>query len=105
MNQEQLNKSCQSYQNIDGLTLHTGDPGNIGANNSGVTKAALAWGDPVTGVMSATGTFSNVPAGDYPYGGLWDGSVFIEAVKLNLKTTQTLGTLTVQVEHHVKERV
>lgn len=104
MNQDQLNKASESYQNVDGFTLHTADPGNTGANDSGITKATLTWGDPVTGVMSATGTFSNVPAGDYPYGGLWDGDVFIEAIALNLVTTQTIP-LYVTVEHHAKERV
>lgn len=105
MNQDQLNKSCESYQNVDGFTLHTDDPGNTGANDSGITKASLTWGDPVTGVMGAAATFTDVPVGEYPWGGLWDGTVFIEAVPLNLTTFQVLSTLTVKVEHHVKERV
>ena len=104
MNQDQLNTLCESYQNIDGMTLHTDDPGNLGSNDSGIDLAALTWSDAVTGVMSATGTFTEVPAGEYPYVGLWDGEVFIESVALNLVVSQTIPVY-VTVEHHAKERV
>lgn len=103
MNQDQLNKASESYNNIDGMTLHTDDPGNTGANDSGITKSALTWGSAVTGVMTATATFTTVPAGEYPWGGLWDGTVFIEKVALNLAPTQTIP-LAVRVEHHAKVR-
>lgn len=104
MNQTQLNQLCESYQNIDGMTLHTDDPGNLGANDSGLDKATLTWSDAVSGVMSATGTFAEVEAGDYPYAGLWDDDVFIEAVSLNLVVSQTIPVY-VTVEHHAKERL
>lgn len=104
MNQDQLNKAAESYNNVDGFTLHEGDPGNTGANDSGISKATLTWGDSVTGVMAATALFDEVPPGEYPFGGLWDGAVFIEKVPLNLKISQTIP-LAVRVEHHAKVRV
>lgn len=104
MNQDQLNLACASFQNVDGATLHTDHPGNTGANDSGITKVSLtAWPDPVTGVMSADAPFPSVPAGEYPYLGLWDGTVFIEAIQINLVTSQTIP-VTVTVEHHAKVR-
>lgn len=103
MNQDQLNKASESYNNVDGMTLHTDHPGNTGANDSGITKVSLSWSTPVTGVMQATGTFPTVPPGEYPYAGLWDGTVFIEAVPINLVVTETIP-LYLTVEHHAKER-
>jgi len=34
---------------------------------------------------------------------LWDGTVFIEAIQINLVTSQTIP-VTVTVEHHAKVR-
>jgi hypothetical protein len=104
MNSAQLNLLCGAYQNVDKMSLHTGDPGSNGANDSGITKATLSWGTPVDGVMSATATFASVPAGNYPYVGLWDGAVFIEGFAFNVVTSQTIP-LYVTVQHHAKERV
>lgn len=105
MNQDQLNKHCLAYNNIDGVTLHTDNPGNTGANDSGVAKATLsAWSTPVTGIMHATASFDSVPAGEYPYIGLWDGTVFIEGQPLNLVVGPVAIPVTVMVEHHAKER-
>ena len=103
MNQDQLNTLCSAYGNVDGVTLHTDDPGNTGANDSGITKVGLTWGTPVTGVMSATGTFPSVPVGEYPWAGLWDGTVFIDKVAINLVVTQTIPFY-LTVEHHAKVR-
>lgn len=103
MNQDQLNALCAAFQNVDGITLHTDVPGNTGANDSGITKVSLVWGDPVTGVMSGTGTFPTVPAGEYPYVGLWDGTVFIESVQVNLVVSETIP-VTITVEHHAQVR-
>lgn len=103
MNQTQLNLACESYQNVDGMTLHTDNPGNIGSNDSGITKESLVWADAVTGVMSATASFDSVPAGEYPWAGLWDGDVFIEGIQINLVTSQTIPVY-LTVEHHAKVR-
>lgn len=104
MNQDQINTLCQAYQNIDKMSLHTADPGNTGANDSGITKVALSWSDPVAGVMSATGTFTEVESGTYTHAGLWDDTVFIEGVAINLVVSQTIPVY-LTVEHHVKERL
>lgn len=103
--QEQLNKHCEAYQNTDGVTLHTGFPGNTAANDSGIAKEALsAWPDAVTGVMSAQAVFDAVPPGDYPYAVVWDGTTPIEVLQIDFHPTTTMP-LTVVVEHHAKERV
>lgn len=105
MNQDQLNKHCAAYNNIDGATLHTDHPGNTGANDSGVAKEPFsAWPDPVTGVMSATADFDSVPPGEYPYAGVWDGSVFIEAVAINLVVGPVAIPFHFTLEHHAKVR-
>lgn len=103
MNQEQLNSLCEAYQNVDGMTLHDGDPGNLGDNDSGITKVGLSWGGAVGGVMSATGSFPAVPPGEYPFAGLWDGTVFIEGVEVNLVVSDTIP-VDVTVEHHAQVR-
>lgn len=104
MNQDQLNLACESFQNVDGVTLHTDDPGNTGENDSGITKEALSWGDAVTGVMEATATFDDVPAGSYPWAGLWDGTVFIDKMYINFNPSHTMP-LYLTVQHHAKVRV
>lgn len=104
MNQTQLNTLCDAYRNVDGITLHDGETGNTGENDSGITKASLSWGDTVTGSMAATGAFASVPPGDYPYAGLWDGDVFIESVAINLVVSQTIPVY-ITVEHHARESV
>ena len=103
MNQDQLNTLCEAYGNVDGVTLHTDNPGNTGDYDSGIAKETLTWGTPITGVMSATAAFDAVPAGDYPYAGVWAGAVFIEAVPINLVTTETIPFY-LTIEHHAKVR-
>ncbi len=105
MNQDQLNKHCAAYNNVDGVTLHTDYPGNTGEYDSGIPKESLSWSDPVTGVMSATADFDSVPPGEYPYAGLWDGAVFIEALPINLVVGPVAIPFHLTVEHHSKERV
>lgn len=103
--QAQLNKHCEAYQNVDGVTLHTDFPGNTAANDSGITKATLGtWPDAVTGLMTNYATFASVPAGEYPYAVTWDGTAWVEVIEINLVTTQTIP-LTVQLDHYAKVRV
>lgn len=103
MNVDQLNLLCEAYQNIDKMSLHTGDPGDNGANDSGISKATLTWGDAAAGVMSTTGTFAEVTAGTYTHVGLWDNTVFIEGLPLNVVVADTIPVY-VTVEHHAKVR-
>jgi hypothetical protein len=90
----QLNLGVASLQNIDKVSLHTDDPGNTGANDSGVTKQTLTWSTPSAGWMKATATFTSV-SGTFTHIGLWDGSVFITSRVLNadLPSPQTLIVL------------
>jgi len=79
----QLNTVCASLQNIDKVSLHTADPGNTGANDSGQTKQTLSWSSPSQGLMKATVTFTNVQ-GTFTHIGLWQNTVFIEGRTLNV---------------------
>jgi hypothetical protein len=90
----QLNLGVASLQNIDKVSLHTDDPGNTGANDSGVTKQTLTWSTPSAGWMKATATFTSV-SGTFTHIGLWDVSVFITSRVLNadLPSPQTLIVL------------
>jgi hypothetical protein len=98
----QLNTVCASLQNIDKVSLHTDDPGNNGANDSGETKQTLTWSTPSQGMMKATATFEDVE-GTYTHIGLWDGTVFIEGRTLNvtLPVAQDLVVL-VEIKAEVK---
>lgn len=98
----QLNTVCTSLQNIDKVSLHTGDPGNTGANDSGETKQTLTWSTPSQGMMKATATFEDVE-GTFTHIGLWDNDVFIEGRTLNvsLPVVQDLVVL-VEIKVEVK---
>lgn len=87
----QLNTVCAALTNIDKVSLHTGDPGNTGENDSGETKQSLSWSTPSGGWMEATATFEGV-SGSFTHIGLWDDDVFIRAVPFGvvLPTSQTL---------------
>lgn len=95
MQATQLNTLCTALTNIDKVSLHTADPGNIGDYDSGETKQTLTWSTPARGYMRATAMFSDVPAGTYTHVGLWDGTVFIHGRPLNvtLPDVQDLGIL------------
>lgn len=97
----QLNTLCEALQNIDTVTLHTADPGNIGDNDSGETPQTLTWSTPARGGMRATATFTAVPAGTYTHAGLWDGAVFIHSRPLNV-TLPAAQDLRVLVEFGVE---
>ena len=103
MNQAELNSLTEAYNNVDGMTLHTDDPGNTGANDAGLGTESLTWSSAIGGVMSATASFTDVPAGTYPYAGLWDDDVFIEGVPLTLVVVDPIP-VHVTVEHHAKAR-
>lgn len=91
-----LNDLCTTLANIvDKASLHTADPGNTGASDSGETKQTLTWSTPARGYMRATVMFNDVPAGTYTHVGLWDGTEFVYARPLNvtLPDAQDLGVL------------
>jgi hypothetical protein len=90
----QLNTVVAALQNIDKVSLHTDDPGNTGANDSGITKKSLTWSTPSGGWMKATATFTGI-AGTFTHIGLWDDTVFITSRILNvtLPSTQDLVVL------------
>jgi hypothetical protein len=95
----QLNTVVTALQNIDKISLHTDDPGNTGANDSGVTKQSLTWSTPSQGWMKATATFTGV-SGTFTHIGLWDDTVFVTSRILNV-TLPTAQTLVVLVEFTV----
>jgi hypothetical protein len=96
----QLNLACASLQNIDLVSLHTADPGNTGANDSGIAKQTLTWSTPSAGYMKATATFANV-SGTFTHVGLWDGAVFIHGKPLQV-TLPSAQNLIVLVEFTVE---
>ena len=72
------NGLCADYAaRIDGVSLHSDDPGTTGAHQIG-SAVALTWGTPSAGSVSVTATFSNF-VGDVAYVGLWDGAVFCDS--------------------------
>jgi len=95
----QINLAVASFQNIDKISLHTDDPGNTGANDSGETKQTLSWSTPAAGRMKASATFSSV-SGTFTHIGLWDDTVFIAARPLSV-TLPTAQDLIVLVEFSV----
>jgi len=96
----QINLAVASFQNIDKISLHTDDPGNTGANDSGETKQSLSWSTPAAGRMKASATFANV-TGTFTHIGLWDNTLFIAARPLNV-TLPTAQDLIVLVEFTVE---
>lgn len=59
------------------ITLHTGDPGVTGANDSGAAAQTTTWGSANNG--EATGspvTFTSAPALHYTHYGVWDSTTF-----------------------------
>ena len=96
----QLNTVVAALTNIDKVSLHTGDPGNDGSNDSGETKQTLTWSTPTGGRMKALATFQDVE-GAFTHIGLWDGTVFIEGRVLNV-TLPVAQDLVVLVEFQVE---
>lgn len=96
----QLNLQCQSYQNVDRASLHTADPGNTGASDSGIAHAALAWSSIQDGRMTALATFPNV-TGNFTHVGLWDDAVFIEGRPCQMDDIDNQDIILL-VEHRVR---
>lgn len=79
----QLNSVVAALNNIDTVSLHTGNPGNIGANESDYDRETLTWSTPSGGLMKATATFPGV-VGTFTHVGLWDGETFITSKVFNV---------------------
>jgi hypothetical protein len=90
----QRNTVCAALQNIDTISLHTDDPGNIGDNESDITRESLTWSTPSGGAMKAMATFTAIE-GNYTHIGLWEGDTFIHGMILgaNLPSPQDLKVL------------
>lgn len=98
----QLNTACAAHQNINKVSLHTGDPGLTGANDSGATKQTITWSTPSGGWMKGTVTFTAV-TGTFTHIGLWVNSTFITSERLGV-TLPSSQTLSVLVECSVEEK-
>ena len=96
----QLNTVVTALQNIDKVSLHTDDPGNTGANDSGITKETLTWSTPSEGWMKATATFTSI-SGTFTHIGLWDGTTYITSRVFNV-VLPTAQNLIVLVEFRVE---
>lgn len=101
MHAQQLNLGATSFTNINKMSLHDGDPGNTGENDSGETHQTITWSTPAAGYMRALCTFSDV-SGTFPYVGFWDDDMFITAKPLGV-TLPSAQPLTVYAEFQSKE--
>lgn len=94
------NALAQAYVDlIDHVSLHSGDPGTTGANETGITRAAITWGTPVAGVVDSTTASFVIPSGTtvITHVGLWGSSVFIDSFGNNVTfTSGTTYTFTVR---------
>lgn len=83
------------------VSLHTDDPGTTGANDSGVTHAAITWGSSSAGVVSGTAQFNNLTV-VCTHIGLWEGATFRGAYENAFTVTD--ATVNLVVRHEVAER-
>lgn len=105
MNASQLNLACASFQSVNKLSLHIGDPGTTGENDSGITHETIVWGSPTVGVMAANVLFEAVPADDYTHVGFWDDAVFIHSVPYQFTVDPDPIDVTIALEHRAEEKL
>lgn len=85
------------------ISLHTGDPGTTGANEATGGSPAYArktttWAaGAVDGVVTGSAVSFDVPAGNYSWLGVWNGSTFVGGLKLDSPTGALPGQQTVTV--------
>lgn len=98
---QQLNTLCASYQNVDGMSIHSAS-GIDTADIIGV-KQSLTWGTPMGGMMTATATFEGV-SGPLRYVRVWDGAVFIEefAVAAGEGVEVVSQDVTIAIQHRAR---
>lgn len=103
MDPVQLNLAATSFTNIDKCSLHTDDPGNTGANDSGITHGTVTWSTPAAGYMYAVCDFTAI-TGEFKYAGFWDGTDFIigRPFEVSLPTAQDLRVL-IEFQVRVKQ--
>lgn len=90
---------AQAYADVAAkASLHTGDPGSTGANDSGITHQSLTWPDPPDGgvIVSDSVNFSVPSSTELTHVGLWDSSdqfldSFVNNISFGDATTYTLA--------------
>jgi hypothetical protein len=93
---------CEAYTtHVDHLSLHTGDPGSTGANDSAVPHAALEWSDAADGLSTALAELSGI-TGDLTHIGLWEGATFRQGIPCPISYTATVD-LAILVTHRVEQ--
>lgn len=99
-----INSLCEAFTGqVDSVSLHTGNPGTTGANDSEYEHASLSWTTPSDGASVATADFDEV-VGDYPYIGLWEGETFRQGIELRAPISYTTGTpVSIMIAHTVLE--
>lgn len=96
------NALAQAYIDlIDHVSLHSDDPGTTGANELGITRAAITWGTPVAGVVDSTTASFTIPSGTtvVKHVGLWGSSTFRDSFGNNV-TFLAGTTYTFTVRHN-----
>lgn len=101
------NDLCSDFTaRVDALSLHLGDPGVTGANDSAVPHVTpLVWTTPVDGLSYATVVFNSL-SGDFTHAGLWGSAdtVFLMGVLCPIHFTAA-ADVTVLVTHQVDQDV
>lgn len=94
------NLVCTGFTvHVNRMSLHIGDPGTTGANDSGITHAVLTWTTPSSGLSTASVTFTNL-TGDYTHIGLWEGATFDQGIEVSIHYSAP-ATITILLTHDV----
>ena len=97
------NAMCQTFADeATHLSLHTANPGDTGASEltgGGYARAALTWGTPTGGEVTASAVAFSVPADTViTHIGFWNGSTFLDSKVVNV-TFVSAGTYGPQVKY------
>lgn len=85
------------------VSLHTADPGTTGANevtggSPAYARKTTTWaGGAADGSVTGSAVAFDVPAGNYPFMGIWNGATFIAGFALSSPTGALPGQTTVTV--------
>jgi hypothetical protein len=91
----QLNTLCETLQSITQISLHDGEPGYLGDNETEVDRQEPSWSTPAGGAMKALVTFEEV-SGTFTHVGMWDADdnfVHSRILNVELPTPQDLKVL------------
>jgi hypothetical protein len=94
---------CEAYTDrVDSVSLHTGNPGTTGADDSAVPHEDLsAWSEPDDGLSTASASFDDL-TGEYSWIGLWDGDTFVQGIPCTINYTAATD-IVILVTHTVSE--